>query len=411
MFFMSHSNIFVKYNKLQSCWSLFDYVYIFKKCFVVIYFVYLLQSFKNTTPVSRNMDNSANEINEDVDNTENEIEAIAERIKLLRKNLLNSGRQKRSLLAELVQLLKVQDRMKIQLDEELAREKVLLDRRTERQRHFDECTRLLKFSTLESLEKTIISIPLNRVEEQSSSLYIPYTPVDDPNNTPVKLEEVHLCDEQYPEEFAARRDSLRESTVQKKKLGPSDPQHACANQLMDVDNMPAVKLEEVNFCDEQDMEEEHVLQESTILEENPSNYYDPPDSRHANQSMKSSTLESSISVCANTDVSDNIGGEIETDISLPLDTAVQYPNNITCAPDADLNNPESHDASSHLEHSYANQSIVVFKSTGHATAANSTNPTTTISSSSREVGTRSKTSNYISSMLDNRKTNSSCNFF
>jgi len=304
------------------------------------------------------MDNSATEINEDSDNTNNEIEAIAERIKLLRMNLLNSGRKKRSLLAELVQVLKVQDRMKIQLDEELEREKVLLDRRTERQRHFDECTWLLKFSSLKSLQKEIISIPLNRVEERSYPLYIPYTPVDDPNDTSVKLEEVNFCDEQYAEEAIASRNLLHESTVQKKNPGPSYPQHARANKLMNVDNMPAVKLEEVNFCDEYDVQE-HVLHESTTLEENPSNYYDPSDSHHANQFVKSSNLESSLSVCQNMD---NIGNEIKADISIPLDTVEQFPNNMTCMPDSDLNNPASHEALSNLEHSYANQSIVVFRS-------------------------------------------------
>jgi len=142
-----------------------------------------------------------------MNNIENEIQGIAERIILLRKQLSYATHKKRILLAELKQLSNLEDQLKIKLEEEQTREKVLLDIRTPKLLEGD--TLLVK---LNREQTEIISIPLDTVEQYSYPDIICMSDAD-PNNIRVEFEEVHLCIEQNVEQYIACQDVIEESTT------------------------------------------------------------------------------------------------------------------------------------------------------------------------------------------------------
>jgi len=174
-----------------------------------------------------------------MDGIANKIEVVAERIKLLRKKLLNSKRKKSTLLAELVKLSKVEDDLKIKLDKELARKNVLLNKQTEKR--MDVNSSVLKYKSVASLTNEDIFVPLDTVERYSYP-NINRTLDDDPNIVPVKLEEVQFVETQDEEELVENPDVLHESfTLDEYPDDFDDPfDSPCANQSMDVDDSKVV---------------------------------------------------------------------------------------------------------------------------------------------------------------------------
>jgi len=245
---------------------------------------------------------------------EDELEAVTERIQLLRKELSNTKHKKCMTMATLKQLSELEDQLQIKLDEELRSEKALLAKRT--RKHIKGDNLLFKFNTVESLDTEITSIPLDSVEKYLFPDITCTYDSDPSDDVTVKLEEVDSCGELYEDEYSVNENVRNDASGLEENLddyeAPSNSHHA--NQFMEVDsstcatsapiptilvsltcevqemdpNNKGVEFESVHSLAENDANGGSANEsvETTTLENNLDRYDIPSDSQHANQSTE-----------------------------------------------------------------------------------------------------------------------------